>query len=206
MFDPYAEMVDGTAMHFERSAEELASSFSPEATAHALSLSCRYNGHTKRFYSVAEHTYLMAKWVEEQHWSTSKDVLTALHHDDAEIVIGDMISPIKKYDQFFRDLEAKLDTAIAIQYGTEYPFPKWLKQVDSAMIKDERRSVMYPSDNTWFSDELTAIGVRFMPIIGRIPWLMRKLWLRMHYRLVNDILLYSETEDDWLSNGNYSGY
>ncbi len=32
-----------------------------EDIAHALSMMCRYNGHTKEFYSVAEHCVIMSK-------------------------------------------------------------------------------------------------------------------------------------------------
>ncbi|ADK73425.1 phosphohydrolase [Roseobacter phage RDJL Phi 1] len=34
----------------------------------ALSRTCRYGGHTKRFYSVAEHCCLMSDWVLKQPW------------------------------------------------------------------------------------------------------------------------------------------
>ena len=61
-----------------------------EDIAHGLSNICRWNGHTKSFYSVAEHSFRVAKLVQP-----SKR-LTALLHDAEEAYWGDVISPLKK--------------------------------------------------------------------------------------------------------------
>lgn len=62
--------------------------------AHALSNLCRFNGHTARFYSVAEHCLHVADLLE--HMDCDREtVLAGLLHDAAEAYTGDIISPIK---------------------------------------------------------------------------------------------------------------
>jgi hypothetical protein len=58
--------------------------------AHSLSMQCRYNGHTKGFYSVAEHSVLVANLVPP------RLRLQALLHDASEAYVGDVIRPIKR--------------------------------------------------------------------------------------------------------------
>lgn len=143
---------------------------------------CRYNGHTRRWYSVAEHACLLSDWVMEQ-GGTALDGLTALHHDNAEYIIGDLPSPIKAGMSQFKEVEAQIECAMAEKFNTIWPLPPWLKEADTRILKDERQAVMNPSKNDWGIDGLEELGVRFMPICGRSTRLMRWQWLRRHHRL-----------------------
>lgn len=57
--------------------------------AHALANKCRFAGHTKRFYSVAEHCILMAEN------DLPGPAVWRLFHDAAEAYLPDLPSPIK---------------------------------------------------------------------------------------------------------------
>lgn len=61
--------------------------------AHALSNICRFGGHTKVFYSVAQHSVHVARCVEETHPDLA---LEALFHDAPEAYLGDVIRPLKR--------------------------------------------------------------------------------------------------------------
>lgn len=63
--------------------------------AHALSMTCRFGGHSRQFYSVAEHAVLCYVIAKRDRESTPTSRLAALHHDDAEAYIGDVPSPLK---------------------------------------------------------------------------------------------------------------
>lgn len=67
---------------------------------HALAHLCRYTGHASRFYSVAEHSVLVAEAIDRE-WADAAPgdrhdaVWCALMHDAHEAYLGDVASPIK---------------------------------------------------------------------------------------------------------------
>ncbi len=63
---------------------------SVEVIAHSLAHICRWTGHTRVFYSVAQHCMLASLMVPE--WCA----LEALMHDAAECLTGDVSSPLKR--------------------------------------------------------------------------------------------------------------
>ena len=179
--DGWIGLYGGGAIHF---AEPRPGEIILEDIAHSLSQLCRYNGHTRRFYSVAEHACLMSDWVMgQEHLAHPLNGLTALHHDDAEYVMGDMARPLKVTMPQFKAAEAVLDEAIALKFGTEYPFPPWLKEIDSRIIRDEKLGVMQPTPLNWGVDGLEPLGVGFWRVLGRFPSMAKRRYLRRHRRL-----------------------
>ena len=168
--DGWVEIYPGKKFHF---GDPQPGEIEVESVAHSLSRLCRYNGHTTRHYSVGEHSCHICDWVMKQPWATPLDGLTALHHDDAEYIIGDQMRPIKVTMPEFVALEKVLDVAIAEEFGTWYPFPLWLKDADSRILKDERRAVMVPSPYDWGVDVLEELGVEFWNWRGRWPWFVK---------------------------------
>lgn len=182
--DGWVEIWPGNQFHF---GSPKPGEIKVEAIAHALSRLCRYNGHTTRHYSVGEHVCLLSDWVMKQPWATPLDGLTALHHDDAEYIVGDLAKPIKVTMPEFNALEHLLDEAIAEEFGTTYPFPPWLKDMDVRIIKDERAAVMVPSPHDWGVDVLEELGIKFWSVAGRWPWLVKRRFLARHRKLTRMI-------------------
>src|SRR5690349_636686 len=83
----------------------------PLDIAHALSMICRYGGHTKHFYSVAEHCLLMSHAVAPEY------ALWALLHDATEAYVGDMVRPLKHHMPDYRQIEDNLMEVIAERFG-----------------------------------------------------------------------------------------
>ena len=78
---------------------------------HSLSLQCRFNGHIKRFYSVLQHSLLVASLVPE---GCRKE---ALLHDAAEAYIGDIPSPLKRAYPDLIKAEKKIVEVINNKFG-----------------------------------------------------------------------------------------
>jgi len=79
-----------------------------EDIAHALGMLCRFNGHIRRFYSVAQHSVLVSRLVEPGH------ALQALFHDAAEAYVGDMVSPLKRRIPNFGRLEGEIMRCVRV--------------------------------------------------------------------------------------------
>lgn len=92
-----------------------------EDIAHGLARVARWNGQTigDHAFSVAQHSVLVESICRQVSPSfTPANSLTALLHDAAEYVIGDMISPFKNIlGASYKDVEARLERAIHLRFG-----------------------------------------------------------------------------------------
>lgn len=102
-----------------------------EDIAHSLSLLCRFAGHIKSFYSVAEHSIWVCNKVSKTH------ALTALLHDASEAYLIDLPKPIKDEISQYLEVENNLMKVIAEKFGFQYPFPEEVKIYDKAALEFE---------------------------------------------------------------------
>jgi 5'-deoxynucleotidase YfbR-like HD superfamily hydrolase len=107
-----------------------------EDIAHALSHLCRFTGHTRTFYSVAEHS-VRASYEVPPHLA-----LDALLHDATEAYLGDVSSPLKSLLPDYRKIEDMLSRRIAIVFGTTWPMLPEVKHADLVMLATEKRDLM----------------------------------------------------------------
>lgn len=115
-----------------------------EDIGHALSLICRGNGHTKHFYSVAQHSINCAKEARERGYS-KRVQLACLLHDGSEAYLSDITRPVKKELKEYLIIEDKLQNEIYKKYGVADLTNEELtliKKVDDAMLKYEMKHLM----------------------------------------------------------------
>jgi hypothetical protein len=113
--------------------------------ADALAKLCRYGGHCRQFYSVAEHCVLMAfspRCPPEQR-------LAALMHDASEAYLVDIPRPIKKHLAGYADIEDRNMRVIAEKFGFSWPMPAAVKMLDEAILLDEQAQAMAPPPAPW---------------------------------------------------------
>lgn len=106
--------------------------------AHALSNICRFGGHTRVHYSVAQHSVLVSSQLN------SKDALVGLLHDAAEAYVGDMVKPLKNALPEFSEVEARIWQAICSRFGIDPVLPLSVKTADLRMLRTEQRD-LFPS-------------------------------------------------------------
>lgn len=115
-----------------------------EDIACALARQARFNGHTRFFYSVGQHSCLGAQV------SPTKEVaLQMLFHDATETYIGDLVSPVKALLPDFEIIESRIHWAIAKKFGLEFPAPKIVKQIDRRLLATEVRDLITKDLKSW---------------------------------------------------------
>jgi hypothetical protein len=108
--------------------------------AHALSMLCRYSGHCKNFYSVAEHCCHIYDWLPVEY------KLEGLMHDASEAYLVDIPRPIKPYLNNYYDLEKRIMAVIAMKYGFPGLMTERVKEADNRILRDERYQNMMITD------------------------------------------------------------
>ena len=127
--------------------------------AHSLSLQCRYNGHCSQFYSVAEHSVLIALHaMNEGH--TYPDIMRALMHDAVEAYIGDIPKPVKLSIPALMKAEDEIEGIIMDKYGLARGKADWLEDYDYRITIDERAKLMSDSGNEWGHEDRDPLGVK----------------------------------------------
>lgn len=147
----------------------------PTDIGHALSQICRYGGHTKRFYSVAEHTVIVSKWLAVQGESPELQ-LRGLLHDAAEAYVGDMVRPLKHHMPEYRRLEDRVLDVIGetFELGQLSVLPQRVREADNRILLDERARLLSSPTHAWEQDGLEPLGVY---IHGHQPADAERAWM-----------------------------
>lgn len=123
-----------------------------EDIAHGLSQVCRFGGHCRKFYSVAQHSVVVASFLPPGLRRLG------LLHDATEAYIGDMVRPLKLCMPDYQQAEKRLWRVICEAFGLPrdpHPHPE-VKAADNLALMTERRDIMPVTSFSW-GPELEAI-------------------------------------------------
>lgn len=133
-----------------------------EDIAHGLAYQCRFNGQTCEFYSVAQHSLVVASLVPPGLR------LAALLHDAAEAYLGDMVKPLKVLLPEFAAIEDKVTLIIGEAFGVDFSDYAPIKQADLIALATEKRDLMPHSVERWaYLDLVRALPGTIVPMSPR---------------------------------------
>jgi hypothetical protein len=124
-----------------------------EDVAHGLSNMCRFGGQCRNFYSVAEHSVHVSRWMEN-YYQAPKLLLYALLHDASEAYLVDVPRPIKVHLENYKTLEALNMSVILKAFRIEPSlcpdgFESTLHLVDNQVLVAEKNALLLPPPLPW---------------------------------------------------------
>ena len=130
-----------------------------EDIAHGLAYQCRFNGQTREFYSVAQHSLAVAELVAPH------QRMAALLHDAAEAYLGDMVKPLKVLLPAFAVLEERVTDIIARAFEIDFSDYAPIKRADLIALATEKRDLMPHSAERWaYLDDIVALPELIVPM------------------------------------------
>jgi 5'-deoxynucleotidase YfbR-like HD superfamily hydrolase len=148
-----------------------------EDIAHSLSNLCRFNGHTREFYSVAQHCILVSHLVPQPL------ALEGLMHDCAEAYMGDCITPLKKQLSEYKTIENNIKRCIFAQIGLQFPLHHQIKHADIRALATEKRDLMNEPGGPRYWDILKGISPSIQKITPLPPKEAEQAFLQRYYKL-----------------------
>jgi uncharacterized protein len=141
-----------------------------EDIAHALSHLCRFAGHTRVFYCVAEHAVRVSRLVAEMCPTTTYESAWGLHHDDSEAYLIDLPRPLKDAEEIgpgYRIAERRLMEMICRRFNLRPEEPPEIRTADRILLLTERRDLLSQPPASWQED----LGELIRPLPEIIePW------------------------------------
>lgn len=127
--------------------------------AHALAHICRFTGHTRHFYSVAQHSVHVSRALCQEY------ALAGLLHDAAEAFIGDVSAPLKALVPEYRVIEKRIEAVVLTQFGLPAILPPEVKAADIALLHTERRDLMPEHERDWtIGDARKVLPLTIVPV------------------------------------------
>ena len=147
--------------------------------AHALGNVCRFSGHVKQFYSVAEHSVHVSRML------SGNAAMVGLLHDGSEAYMADVPMPLKRLLPAYEVIEAEVQGQVYRQLGGFAPDVDQLRMVhvaDMTALKTEANALLVGRGETWIHDIDGDIGAFepkcWSPKDAAYEWL--SLWLSIN--------------------------
>lgn len=134
-----------------------------EEIAHALAMKCRFNGHCRTFYSVAQHSVMVSQFVPRGL------ALPGLLHDASEYMLPDVVTPVKPQIKGFHEIEEGVLDAVFKKFGilavrSNEDAMRAIKVADLQVLAIEARDLMPNQPEDW------NIGYEADPYYELTPW------------------------------------
>jgi uncharacterized protein len=114
-----------------------------EDIANSLSKICRFGGHCRDFYSVAQHSVIVAMRCHPY------NRLVGLLHDAPEAYCGDVVRPLKQDLVGFDGIESSIWAAIATRFALPVELPREVLVEDARVLLMEKRDLLVPHEHAW---------------------------------------------------------
>lgn len=123
-----------------------------EDIAASLSKTCRFGGHCKGFYSVAEHCVLAAEAAMDA-GECGEACRAIFLHDAAEAYVGDVVKPLKVMLPEFCRIEKRIEREIEKAFGVDlFNHEGVIRKYDLAMLFCERRQLFGEDNLLWYGE------------------------------------------------------
>ncbi len=145
-----------------------------EDIAHALSNLCRFGGHVRTFYSVAQHSVIVADLLPD------RLKLAGLLHDATEAYLVDIPRPLKVALKEYQRIEHRLAAIIGQKFRVDFSDPL-IKRADNAALMAEARDLLSETPEGWGIDETPAA----LLVDPEVPFVARENFMR-EFRLLTE--------------------
>ena len=145
--------------------------------AHSLAHQCRFNGHTNKFYSVAQHSVLVASILPRELR------LAGLLHDASEAYLGDVVQPLKDLLPEYQSIEANFCEVLGARFGVKLQHNDAIRHADLVVLATERRDLMPMDTADWSS--IAGITPLSRTIKPKSPEAASAQFMEMFFMLTN---------------------
>jgi len=147
--------------------------------AHSLSMQCRFTGHAKDFYSIAEHSLIVAELCPPEY------KLWGLLHDASEAYLTDVASPVKPHLINYKLMERVIMEPISKHFGLSLDVPKEVHKADMEALRIEAYWLMKSKGETWLINKGLEPMDSVPPLKGYNPEEAKEAFLKEFNRLTN---------------------